>query len=174
MGRPILQLGNAQNWQAFFNGSYSAQIINGGRDFVPLGSVTLPVLSDRRILVAGTTSTAASPNWRTGGWLTPILQCGGAPFQQADLRSERIPLESTRILILPDLTEGYRLRFSIPRWLKQVDLEIWQYIGPEKDSTEELIRQLQTQIGSGSSYPPSVDGGFSVPEGTTLDGGFTP
>lgn len=149
MGKLLLQLGNSQNWEQVYNRTWSAQIVPGGKQFVPISKQTLPILADRRILVAGTTSIDAQPNWQTGGWLTPKLYVQGLtlPFIEANVNSFRLPLSDYRLMILPDLSHSYRLEFRVPKWLKSVELDIWQYIGDEKDSTDELIKQIAPQWG---------------------------
>lgn len=149
MGKLLLQLGNNQNWERLYNRRWDADRIDSGKKYVPIPVQTLPVLADRRILVVGGASADALGHWTTAGWLVPKLYISGLsyPFLEANLNTERIPLNDYRLLILPDLSHSYRLEFRIPKWLKEVELDIWQYIGDEKDSTDELLKQMSPQWG---------------------------
>lgn len=148
MSHPILSLNNAQNWQLFHRQIYRSQeAVSQGRvrGHIPIPPQTLPLLSDRNILAAGCHSDKAKSTWFSGGWLVPVVACGGE-FLEADFGFYRLPLNSVRLIQIPAIAQSYKLRFQIPAWFEEISLSVYQYIGTEADSTEELIHELQTQI----------------------------
>jgi hypothetical protein len=148
MSHPILQLGNAQNWALLYSETLTATATIEGRGYIPIPARFIPVQVDHRILIVGTASNKGiRSTWNTGGWLTPLIAWGGNNNTlDADLGSWRIPLNKKRLVLLPDLAPNYKLRFNAPSWMQQISIEIYQYSGPETDSTEALITQLQTQL----------------------------
>ena len=145
MSSLIVQLNNANNWIPFFSASYTAQDLPYGR-YRPMPSQILPVQSDERILAVRATSAQAKASWRTGGWLIPLLDLPGSGFSEAQLKSIRVPLRLAGLVQLPDLRTTYTFQFDPPSWMRSVQLEMWQYIGPVDDSTEQLIRQLAQEL----------------------------
>lgn len=144
MGKLLLQLGNNQNWENLYTHRWESVSIDGGRKYIPIPSQVLPILAEHRILAIGGGSMDALQHWKTAGWIIPKLYISGVsyPFLEANLPTEKIPLNDYRLIILPDLSHSYRLEFQVPKWLKEVELDIWQYVGEEKDETDELIKQL--------------------------------
>lgn len=166
----LVQFNVAANWVLLFSSTYTATPVGLGR-YVPIGFAILPVLSDERILAARVTSSDAQPHWRTGGWLTPILDLSATPVKDARWGQMCVPLRTPGILILPEFVQSYRLRFDAPKWLKHVHLEIWQYIGPIDDSTEKLIRDLFANGGGGGGGPNALQGPTILGPDTIVDGG---
>lgn len=137
----IVQFNNKNHWIRLYTGEYTVTPINNGRRYVPIPDHVLPVLSDHRILAAKATSAEALKSWKTGGWLTPILDLASTEVKEARMPQHQIPLDYSRVIRLPEFAQSYKLRLSFPKWLKDVRIDIWQYIGPEDDSTEKLIRE---------------------------------
>jgi hypothetical protein len=142
MGKLLVQFGNADNWQQIFDETWKAQISAVTGKYDPIGKKTLPILCDHRILAVGTTSLSAKPNWRTGGWITAKLKLPGSTFFNPEVQTFKVPLYSLALWVLPDYGHSYELEFWPAKWLRDVELEIQQYIGEEKDSTEEVIKTL--------------------------------
>ncbi|NDJ16785.1 hypothetical protein [Myxacorys almedinensis] len=148
MSHPILQLGNVQNWTLLYSETLNAEETFAGRGFRPIPARLIPLQIEHRILIVGTASNKGiRSTWNTGGWITPLIAWGGNNnTMDADLGSWRIPLNKQRLILLPDIAPNYKLRFSTPSWMQQMSVTIYQYSGPEDDSTELLIGQLQTQL----------------------------
>jgi hypothetical protein len=142
----IVSLNNPQNWIRLFTGEYEVTPIADGRRYVPIPSRLLPIQTDERILAVKAESTTALQNWQTGGWLIPTLDLSAAEFREARWGQFKIPLRYAGLVLLPDLNVSYRLRLDIPKWIKDVRVDVWQYLGPIEDSTENLIRQLATGL----------------------------
>jgi hypothetical protein len=146
MSQLLVQFNNRNNWIRLYTGLFTVTPIGSGTRYVPIPESVLPVLSDERILAAKATSAAAIKTWKTGGWLTPIIDLVSTEFGEARLSQHRVPLGYAGFIILPEFAQSYRLRLSIPRWIKDVRIDVWQYIGPIDDSTEKLIRELGDQL----------------------------
>jgi hypothetical protein len=136
MGRLLLELGNSQNWIPLWSYRLEAGQVWGLQKAIP--EQVVPVLLDRRILAAKTTSLAGSPTWKYGGLIKPLLQCSNGNFSEALIKPERLSLNDTKLIFLEDLGE-YRLKISPPKWFPSFELDLWSYIGLEQD-TGEFVR----------------------------------
>lgn len=148
MSHPILQLGNFNNWSLLYSETLTAEQTIEGRGYRSIPPLLIPTQIDHRIIVAGTIAGRGTrETWKTGGWLTPIIAWGGNNNTlDADLGGWRLPLNQQRLILFPDIASNYKLRFAPPAWMQQISISIYQYSGPENDSTEILIAQMQTQL----------------------------
>lgn len=142
MSNLLVQFNNPNNWIEFYGNRFTAQPVGGGTRYLPIPSQTLSIVSDSPIIAAKTQSDSALVNWQTGGWLTPLYDLSSTNLLEVRANRYSIPLKFTRLIVVPDFALTFQLRFDAPKWLKDVRLDIWQYIGPIDDSTEKLIRQL--------------------------------
>ncbi len=145
MSHPVLQLANASNWILFYRQYFRVRFL-GPTTYEPLAPITLPVQSEHRILVAGCTSQTAKSTWYLGGWLRPVIDTGATDFGFAELDRVPIPLNAPRLVMLPQVASNYKLRFEVPYWHQEITLTVYQYIGPDVDSTEVLIDSLQADL----------------------------
>jgi hypothetical protein len=136
MGRLLLELSNPQNWIPLWSYRLEAGQVWALQKAIP--EQVVPVLLERRILAAKTSSLAGSPTWKYGGLIKPLLQCPSSPFSEALIKPERLTLNDTKLIFLEDLGE-YRLKIIPPKWFPSFELDLWSYIGPEED-TGEFIR----------------------------------
>lgn len=145
MSRLIIDPANNTNWQQLYQHKFVTQQLKPReRSIIP--ATVLPVQAESRILAVKTYSQFARDTWRRGGTLTPLIDCGVAGFQQTALSSYSLPCNGARLLTFPKFSTTYTLKFSCPWWFDEIELTIYQYIGTESDSTEDLIRELQTQV----------------------------
>lgn len=145
MSRLIFDSANSANWRSLYQHQFVPQQIKPGeRTLIP--ATVLPVLAESRILLARTSSQFAKSTWRNGGSLTPLIDCGVTGFAETGLSSYRLPCNAARLLIFPNFSTAYKLRFSCPWWFDEITLTLYEYIGDERDSTEDLIQELKTQV----------------------------
>lgn len=145
MARLLLDVSNQNNWRLLFNGEFRAtQISERERELI--SPLILPIAAESRILIAKTINQPAKVTWKNGGTLTPLVDCGLAEFQNTGIGNYRLPCNGSKLLILPKFSSTYKLQFSCPYWFEVVTLTLHEYIGDERDSTEELIQELKTQI----------------------------
>jgi hypothetical protein len=146
MGKLLVQLGTSAHWETLYLGQWVAvPNIIGNKTHFPIPPKILPVLADRRILAAGVASLKTKPTWKTGGWLTARLALPGALSFNPDVEQFRLPLFGLKLMVLPDLGHSYQMEFRIPGWFEDCELELYQYIGPEQDSTDSALQALNQQ-----------------------------
>ncbi|OUL28275.1 hypothetical protein BV378_07585 [Nostoc sp. RF31YmG] len=145
MSNPVLDLGNSANWEQLYFTSVDAVGANSAL-FVPIPPITVPILIESHIIALSITSTNAKSSWNFGGLLSQKvalgLTVGGLP-DSAAIQKYKLYLNHLTLLILPKLTTNYSVEVAIPKWFKQVSLVLWQYIGTESDTTEDLINQIK-------------------------------
>jgi len=150
MGQLVLQLSNSENWESIYNESHVAQrVATAPERYYPIPEVVLPFLLERHILAVSVFSNNAKPYWHYAGTMSQRISLGlvvgGGP--DADSVSKRkIWLNQTQLIIFPKLTSTYSVAFKAPYWFEDFTLTVWQYIGPESDSTESLIRDLEADL----------------------------
>lgn len=145
MSRLIIDPANGQNWRLLYQHQFTTQqTAPRERSLIP--DTVLPVQAESRVLAVKTFSQFAKSTWRSGGSLTPLLNSGVADLGQLSLSRYQLPCNGARLLIFPKFSTTYQLRFSCPWWFDEIALTIYEYIGTESNSTEELIRELQTQV----------------------------
>lgn len=144
MGNPVLQLSNAANWEDVYNESVTALSITSTRH-APISEIIVPVLFERHIIAVYATSNTAKATWHFAGFINQKIQLGLVPGGSPDVDSvqrRKIWLNRITLLFFPKITSTYAVSFNVPDWFKSVNLNIWEYRGPESDSTENLIREL--------------------------------
>lgn len=145
MGDPILNLNNTDNWIDLWTGSYvSGPSITQAVE--PIPPVTVPFLLDSHIVAVYVESLTAKPTWNFGGLLDQQISIGltvGGGVDASLSSKRKLWLDSNTLFILPKLTPEYAIRFIVPKWFTQITFILWVYIGPEGDTTEELIKTLQ-------------------------------
>ncbi|MGG6266304.1 hypothetical protein ACQ4M3_08850 [Leptolyngbya sp. AN03gr2] len=145
MSRLIIDPANSTNWRQLYQHKFVTQQIKP-RERTIIPATVLPIQAESRILAAKTYSQFAKDTWRKGGTLTPLINCGMDGFQQTALGSYSLPCNGARLLIFPKFSTTYQLKFSCPWWFDEIELTLYEYMGAESNSTEDLIRELQTQV----------------------------
>lgn len=119
--------------------------------------IELPVTIESRIVITSAVYIAAKPSWRVAGTL--FQEVGGVGINAAitygfgpagtavvDVSRRTILLNSTELHIFPKLATEHRYRFEPVRWLPEVTLGVWEYTGPETDTTEELLQTVKVDL----------------------------
>ena len=119
--------------------------------------IELPVTIASRILIVSAASIKARPSWRVAGTL--FQQVGGVGIDDSitygfgpsgasvvDVGQRRILLNNTELHVFPKFATEHRFRFEAVRWLPEVTLGIWEYIGTEADTTEELLQTVKVDL----------------------------
>ncbi len=149
MSTSILDLGNSANWQLFYSNSLAADTPLGTHKPVPIPEFTLPVQLDRHIIAIAITSSTAKPTWYFAGFLNQRIAIGlvvsGLPDSDV-LQRRKLYLDRISVLIFPKLSTSYSLSLELPKWFTKANLTVWEYVGPESDSTENLIATLQNTV----------------------------
>lgn len=141
-------LGNASFWQLAYDQFFYAQPAPGVNPnaYHPIPDAQVPFLFDRHILTVATSSTKVKPHWYLAARLIQQITARGTEFIDANASRVNIGLNRTQLVVLPKFSADYKIRFEIPWWHEEMGFAVWEYTGPESDSTEELIQTLKVDI----------------------------
>lgn len=149
MSDPILQLTSRGNWNQIYDESREAVPTSVREIFYPIPAYEIPFLLKSHILAVRCLSSSAKATWRYAGTLNQKIQIGTggttSPLPVAEAFSMGLKLNRTKLLVFKKYTQQYQLLFEPPHWLRDLRLTIWEYVGSESDSTEDLIRELLQQ-----------------------------
>lgn len=142
----VLQLTNPNNWEQIYSQNHVAQVLGTNPPkYKPIPEIPFPLILDRHILVISAESNVAPPSWRFAGFadqrIRTGLTAGGAYDGHAD--QQKIYLTRNTLIQFPKLTDDYVLSIKVPYWIEQIQLIVWQYVGPVLDSTDNALSNLQ-------------------------------
>ena len=130
-----MNFGNSLNWDLVLKRSYFAQVIsNEPKEFLPIPSITVSV--DSFTLLIGASSNSSKPTWRLAAFVSPRLLFSPSSTSEylAAVQSERAQAVLLNRLNLIQFTDfglsPYLVEISIPRWYRDIELEIWKYTSP--------------------------------------------
>lgn len=154
-----MEFNNSLNWDLVLRRTYFA-VPNPAqpKGFVPIP--TISVLVDRYTLAIGAKSNQAKANWHLAGYACPRLLF--SPSSTSDYIAA-VQSERAQAILLNQLTlvqfrnfsnNSYLLTINVPRWLREVSLEIWKYQGSDNtqsitDSIAEIkidVERIETKI----------------------------
>ncbi len=150
MGSPIIDFSNSNNWESVYNISVVADpSSHPSNSHYAIPTIEVPVTFERRIIAVLPTSTTAKDWWISGGWVeqkifTGIV-VGGNPDVSAN-DSKRIFLNKINLIVFPKYTSTYQLNIDVPYWFKDYQVTIWEYVGVDEDSTEELVENNEALL----------------------------
>ncbi len=127
------------SYQELFEAEVVSQLPSGVERYKPIPKQILSPTFSSRLLVVGCTSTKAHPRWKLGGRLTPVFDCGDAPFIYATYTPTWVPLDDNLLWFLPGLTATFRLKFEVPFWLQESRLSIYEFQGHFSENSDDLI-----------------------------------
>jgi len=144
MGNLVVDLNNAANWSNFYGTTVTAAPASSST-FTPIPEYTVPILADKHILAVTISASNAKPTWHFGGFfnqkVSTGLIVGGIPSTDA-VQKRRMYLNRLTLMIFQPLTSTYAISVEVPKWFSDFTLSIFEYIGPQSDSTEDLINSL--------------------------------
>ncbi|MBH8561640.1 hypothetical protein I8748_05510 [Nostoc sp. CENA67] len=120
--------------------------------------VELPYLTEQHIFVVAASWINAKPTWIRAGYFyqqidgikiddTVVFEgLGQIPSTQVDSTRRLIKLNAIELVIFPQLTNSYRLRFEALPWIQEVTLGVWEYRGTQSDTTEDLINAVRSKL----------------------------
>lgn len=146
MSVSMWEFGNNLNWDLALRQTYNATLISPDDPdlFLPIPTVTLTVTS--RVLLIGARNQSAKPNWFLAARVSPRLlfsPSSTSEFIAAVASYPRLKIGLDRLTLIRfdnyDLST-YLLEINIPKWHKQMLLEVWQYSGAMGDLPADLAR----------------------------------
>lgn len=145
-----LDLANAANWEQFYYGSRSAELVDSFH-FRPLPEIAVDggTLRSARIIASFATSANAKPTWKAAGWLFQKVRVGvtvGGGLDAVAESRQTVLLKKIQLHFWRPEISSYGLDFFTFRWLQQLDLTLWEYVGPITDLTQEAIDLTRIDI----------------------------
>lgn len=128
---PILDVDNSANWVHIYGTTlYAAASSTIPPVYAPIPIHSIPGIFYERTLAVGSSSTQTKPNWKLGFWLIGAVQIPDVGL--ANITSVPIVLGLT-LVRLPNLHSEFKLKAQIPKWHKEMSIDIWKYVGVEND-----------------------------------------
>lgn len=146
------------SWEQIWEGDYESESIVPGR-FIPIPNIEIPFLLSERLIVIAVSSTTAKPHWTYAGNLIQQHVLSDISTRPIDGHSVICRLNSIKLELMDDFTADYRLLYQVPKWLQDISIAIWRYIGPvtsplltEIESAVSEIEQNQLKIDNFRTY----------------------
>lgn len=128
--QPILDVTDPTLWEEVYNVTLIAQSSPVSNVFTPLPKFNIPRIFDKYTLVIGANNQYMKPNWNLAFYVAMNIQIAGVGKTEVTNRFVRIGLT---LLRFPSVAPSYTLQARIPKWHREMDFTIWQYIGNERD-----------------------------------------
>jgi hypothetical protein len=152
-----VNLSDAGSWRLVYYQQHVGVEANRRSRTPMIDPIDLPITIASRVLAVGATYLQAPPTWNLAGFFyqevavslddAPVFPgLAGVPTTTLDSSKRRIGLNAIELHIFPRLASEHRYRFEPVRWMPRLTLGVWEYIGPETDSTEELLQTLRVDL----------------------------
>lgn len=149
MSQPLLDLQGQGVWSQVFDERREA-VQATEKVHLPIPAFELGFSFESHILVVRCLSVTAKAHWRFAGNLSQRFQIGTggvtSPLPLVTARRIGLKLNRADLVQFPRLTTDYELLFEPPHWLKDLRLTVWQYTGPESDTTEEMVEAARVDL----------------------------
>jgi len=152
---PILELGVESNWQLVYNETRE-QIKGSIRGtYTPIPAFEVPFLFTSRTIVIRPLSRKGRPTWRFAGSLAQRFQVGSGgavsalPTVDADVY--RLRLNRTKLITFEEYKSDYQVVFEPFYWMKDIELKIWEYVGPVR-TLRESVEEIRARVDYLSTY----------------------
>lgn len=149
-----LALNTAGNWRSIYANTLLKP--SSRRSMPYLDLVELPITLESRILAVSATYLEAKPTWKAAGYFYQEVDVPlndgftfpgmGGNSTTVDGGKRYCGLNFNTLCIFSRLATEHRYRFEPMPWLQKLNLAIWEYTGPETDTTEELIETLKVDV----------------------------
>ena len=138
MGNLLAEFGNSTNWLQSDSQNFTGY---GIPNYIP------PYEFEKHILAIYVSNSEAKETWNFAGSVSQKIRLGVGPNQVGEpVANRKLWLRRTQLLIFQPLATTYTLEIAWPRGFKQVSLTIWEYWGPQADSTENDIAKVRNDI----------------------------
>lgn len=146
MVNPVYQL-NETNWELFYSETKS-QVVNGEVKF-PIDPWEVGLLADSELLAVYCETETGRDNWRFGGWIrvgfSTGLTIGGLPDSESS-QARRLQLNAIKLFPVQKYAADYSIGFSVPPWMPDITIRVWQYIGPIVYPDFQLLQSIDSRI----------------------------
>ena len=133
-----VDLSNSQNWDLVFD-TYFQPIPSSNPNpntIYPVYEFPIsPILFDNPVVAIYAHSSKAPSHWQFAGKLIQRVAVGLliGGNNEAIQETRTVRLNSIQVFILPQYTSTYQLNFRVAKWLKDIELKVWRYIGTVDD-----------------------------------------
>lgn len=143
------ELGDTTNWRLRLTRKEVAPIATQGNNAV-IFPISVAVLNP--VVAVGVICPRAREHWWLGAWCDFNAYTGAkqssvfSPLNRLETR--QIALNELTILLFPNVQPTpYWLKFRFPNWIKEIQMEVWEYTGPlSSEQPELLLPNLQNQL----------------------------
>jgi hypothetical protein len=132
-------------WEQVYDGTIAAQQPAPGI-FIPIPRISIPIILHERVIVVGTSSMNARPNWRFSGTLSQRLVLPSLGSGLVDGHKQTLRINALSLIVLPILTPDYRLEYDVFHWIRDISLSVWRYVGEDQDALTELIETVKVDV----------------------------
>ena len=142
-------IGNA--WESVYSARLEGDKDNRGNN-IGIQETIVPLILDKFVVAVYCYCPYARANnkgWRWAGYAVRRLRTGltiGSAFDSDAGTKSAIWLNRVTLLLYEPLTTEYGLSIEFARWLPDIQLSVWQFLGVDFDTTEGLIRQARADI----------------------------
>lgn len=134
----VYDLGNAANWQLIWDANLDAPTPPNSRlnSFFPIPDFESPIQVSSEIVAVYCTSESDPGTWRRGGFIKQKIRTGiiGGGQNDAYLSIKPLYLRQINTITFPKVSSSYSLEFSVPFWLRQYSLSLYEYTGLIEDT----------------------------------------
>jgi hypothetical protein len=153
MTTPILDLGNPNNWQLRWIGSFAAQPDPQNPDYTyPIEPIVVPLLLESRIIVVD----LACPNdtkRRSAGWVNRKIRTGlstGGTPDSVNFGAKRLLRNNKNLIIFSPIdAQEYGLEIVLGWWMRQAAIQLFEYVGIDTDTVSEQLDRIELAIDRG-------------------------
>ncbi|MCY7272384.1 MAG: hypothetical protein LH702_01225 [Phormidesmis sp. CAN_BIN44] len=153
-----LSLSQTGNWRLIYYQLHVGDKANRNTKIPMIEVIELPITVASRILAVGASYLEAPPSWYVAGYFYQEVQgirlddtlifpgVTGGSGAVLDASKRRITLNTIELHIFNRLASEHSFRFEAMRWIPRITLGVWEYLGTETDSTEDLIQTLKVDL----------------------------
>lgn len=143
----VYDLGNSANWQLTNSIERVAEpvITRVLERYYPIPDFEAPIQLSSPILAIYIESESDPGTWRRGGFVKQKIRTGivGGGGNDAYLTVKPMYLRQINTYTFPLVSTAYSLEFSIPFWLRQISINVYEYTGLIADTTEQTIDEVK-------------------------------
>lgn len=123
-----------------------------------IDAIEIPYLTDKHLFLVAATYAQAPPTWQRAGYIYQQIDgirindavvfegLGNNSSTAVDAQRQLIRLNTIQFVDFTQITETYRLRFEPLPWMPKLTLGIWEYVGTETDTTEDLLNAMRAKL----------------------------
>lgn len=150
MSKPVLDLGNPNNWQLRWTGTFAAQPDPQNPDYTyPIEPIIVPLLLETRIIVIDL-NCPNDTRRRSAGWVNRKIrtgvEVGGTPNAISFGGKRLLRNQKNLIIFLPINDDEYGLEIVLGWWMREAAISLYEYTGIDSDTVTEQLDRIEQSI----------------------------